>query len=188
MKTTEARMLAARSRLDRTTADPVAADIAKLLIDEAKEDVTRAQAQSILGAALFRSGDMDGAVEAFTKADNVMKENADHQFWFGMTLLQKNDPEGAKTRLKSVVDLSRNGTAQSALADRLSLKAIEQIEKLEPGYQAKLPETAKPNVADSQPKKDPTKVSEKPVIRKVLPPLIEDDGPQPIATDVNRNR
>ncbi len=185
MKSTDARMLAARTRLDRETADPVAADIAKLLINEAKDDTTRAQAQSILGVAEFRAGNLDGALEAFSKADPMMKDNADHQYWYGMALLQKNDVEPAKTRLKSVVDLSRNSGVPSAQADRLSQKAIEQVEKLEPGYGNKLPDLTK--MAETQPKKEPTKVTDKP-IRKILPPVIEDDGPQPISTDANRNR
>ena len=178
MKSPEARTLAARARLDRETADPASIDLAKVLADEAKDDATRAQAQSILGAALFRTGNLDGALEAFAKSDALMKDNADQQFWYGMALLQKNDVEAAKLHLKSAVDLSRNGSAQNATSDRLSQKAIEQIEKLEPGYGNKLPD----------PGKMATKIADKPAVRKVLPPVIEDDGPQPIQTDANRNR
>ncbi|HLX60793.1 MAG TPA: tetratricopeptide repeat protein [Planctomycetota bacterium] len=178
MKSPEACLLALRAKLDRDAADPAVVDAAKAIAEAAKDDVSRAQAQSVLGAALLKNGDLDGALDALSKADPIMKENADHQFWYGMALVQKNDTENAKARLKSAVELSRSETA------RITQKAIEQIEKLDPDYKNRLPEPGK-NPPSEAASKQPGKTPDKP-IRKVLPPVIEDDGPQPISTELPR--
>ena len=178
MKSPETRFLAVRVRVDRDAADAALVDMARTVLEEAKDDAARAAAQSLLGAALLRANDVDAAIEAFAKSDPLMKESADHQYWYGLALLQKNETENAKARLKTAVELSKSESA------RISQKAIEQIEKLEPGYQNRLPEPGKANVSATAP--NTTAKGPERTIRKILPPVIEDDGPQPIPVEVPR--
>jgi tetratricopeptide (TPR) repeat protein len=187
MKSPEARLLAVRARLDKEDVDPQTLELAKAVLAEAKVDTLRAQAQSLVGAALLKAGDVDGALDAFAKADVLLKDNAEHHFWYGVALLKKTDADAAKARMKTVVDIYKNGTVQNAVLARLSQKAVEVIEKLEPGYHGNLPEPGKTAAITPQPKNDTTaKAPDKPMIRKILPPVIEDDGPAPIPTELPR--
>lgn len=189
MKSPESKLLAARVRLEREALDPAVESMARLILEESKDEAIKAQAQAILGAAQLKSGDAVKAAESFAKANAVLKDDAEFQCWFGQALLKKSEPDLAKAHLKSGVEIARNSSNQSAMLNKLVQSAIGEIEKLEPGYQAKLPEPGKGSAVGVN--KDPgirtpVMVTEKPVIRKVLPPLIEDDGPQLIPTELDR--
>ena len=189
MKSPESKLLAARVRLERAALDPSVETIANLLLEEFKDDAIRAQALAILGAAQLKAGDANKAADNFAKANSVLKDDAEFQFWFGQALLKKSEPDLAKAHLKSGVEIARNSSTQSALLNKLVQSAIVEIEKLEPGYHSRLPEPGKSSAVGLG--KDPTArtpvmITEKPVIRKVLPPLIEDDGPQLIPTELDR--
>lgn len=187
VQSVEAKLLSARIRLDRATLDPAVATIAKLVLDEAKDDLVRAQANALLGASQLKEGNAGLAAETFARANPLLKDNAEFQYWYGKALLQKNDQEMAKAHFKSAVELARNAPTSSALMEKVAKEAGDEVEKMEPGYQAKLPEPSKSAVGSKDPLiRTPVVMPDKPVIKKVLPPMIEDDGPQLIPTEADR--
>lgn len=188
IKSTEARLLAARARLDREALDPQMETMAKQVYDESKDDLMRAQAQALIGAAQLKAGNAGLAADTFAKSLVLLKDNPEFQYWYGLSLLKKGEPELAKSHLKTAVDLGRNMITQSAMITKLTQKAIDEVEKMEPGYAAKLPDIGSKNAALLKDPlvRPPVMLPEKPVIRKVLPPLIEDDGPQLIPTELEK--
>jgi len=183
----ETRLLAARVRLEREQYDPAAESIAKLIIDETRDDSIRAQAYAILGGAQLKAGNAGIAADTFAKANVQLKDNPEFQYWYGIALIKRNELDMAKAHLKAAVELGRNAATQTPLVAKLTQKAIDEVEKMEPGYAAKLPDVNAKSVGTKDPLiRPPVMMSEKPVIRKVLPPLIEDDGPQLIPTDLEK--
>jgi tetratricopeptide (TPR) repeat protein len=185
LKTPDARLLALRARVEQTPLDPSAVETARALTNELAGDLQHAQAQALMGAALLLSGSEKEAVDCFARAEPKLRDDPDFQYWYGLALLKQKNENGAKAHFKSAIDCAGRAP-QNSLQARVQPKALGEMLKLDPNYQAALPEPGR--IIEASNSKDTTKAGDRPAIRKVLPPVIEDDGPTPIPTELPRPR
>lgn len=160
-----------------------------------------------LGDVLLTMKQLDDAKREFAFAKDLSPNRPEPYFKFaivarmqGDAAKQDNKPEDAKKFYTEALDNIRNSLkyddsnpdARPFEYDMLKeLGRESEVPKpviktstkpVEPDNEARLPEPGKSNVADTPSGKDPAK----PLYRKG--PVIDDVGPQPIETDVNRNR
>lgn len=163
-----------------------------------------------LGDVLLTMKQLEDAKREFAFAKDLSPNRPEPYFKYavvarlqGDAAKKDNKPEDAKKIYTEALDNVRNALKYDDAnqdARTLELDLLKELgreneapkpvikatsKSLEPGTQAKLTEPVKSNVAELLPTKDPVKPI--PTTRK-LPTIIEDDGPQPIQTDVNRSR
>ncbi|MFH0938641.1 MAG: tetratricopeptide repeat protein [Planctomycetota bacterium] len=175
-------LLAAQIRIDRHKADDlnVALSIAQAALADAANDNDKAQAASVLGAALLHTGKILEALEAFKSADALMKDNPEHNLWYGVALFKNGDLTIAQERLQMALTTQPAPSKRIQVAAQKTMKNLTRVAKSRTKSEVGQSEIAKKEEQKSEKQEATT--------AKNLPPVIEEEESVPVPIEVPGSR
>jgi predicted Zn-dependent protease len=69
-------------------------------------------------------------VDLFAQSDALLKDNAEHQLWYGTALMQNGNLDAAREHLDAALALTKSDAKTQPLAQRVSAEAQKAIKSL----------------------------------------------------------
>jgi tetratricopeptide (TPR) repeat protein len=125
---TDAKLLAAQTRIDRAEGNDLAEaiEMAQGIETATKVDAEKSAAQLVRATALVKQSKLDEATELMTALEAGMKDNADYDLAAGRLALARGDVAGAREKLNAALEISRKDANTRVQAE--ALRALAEVD------------------------------------------------------------
>jgi tetratricopeptide (TPR) repeat protein len=167
-KSVECRVLLAQLKLGKNDFAG-ALELVTAAVADATLDTDKAWAQNVQAAALLNTGKVDEALEGFQNANAVLKDDPEHNLWYGYALQRKGDFSQALDQFNAAMANGRSsGSPLGMQVAADAAKASKSVAKLAKSSGKGNVEVVKDNRRNEQPREEAN--------RKPAPPVIEENG------------